>query len=492
MPRTNMAAAAAAAEAEAEGPLSVASGRAPDVGLWGRCRCRCRCLTVEPVLIMAMMALALQGPLTTQYIFQRVSAELGFSGNRSRGCNRSQGSEAELERAVETMTSHWNLYINVGGFAVGIFSVTLLGPWSDHVGRRPILIIPAVGLALQSAIYLIVMYRQLSVAYLLLGRLLSALLGDFNIILAGCFSYIADVSDRQSRTVRVAVLESCLGIAGMLGSVIGGQWSKSQGYTNPFWLVLALNLATAAYAYTFVRESVSTKRAARLFTSEHYKSLYRLYSEGRLSLCLYALCFFIVVTVHFGTKDILVLFELSSPLCWGSDWIGYGLALEHLTYLSSLLGLKLMQPCISDSGIAEIGLLSNIAGLAVFSVAATSSLMFTGYGLRVLGMTTTPVLRAKMSKLVEVTDQGALFASVACVESACSLASTVVFSSLYPATLYFMKGFSFLFGVTLLLIPTGIIGILECRGPELPYRRFEESPQEAPISTDLATSIQNE
>lgn len=93
-----MAAAAAAAEAEseAEGPLSVASGRAPDVGLWGRCRCRC--LTVEPVLIMAMMALALQGPLTTQYIFQRVSAELGFSGNRSRGCNRSQGSEAELER----------------------------------------------------------------------------------------------------------------------------------------------------------------------------------------------------------------------------------------------------------------------------------------------------------------------------------------------------------------------------------------------------------
>ncbi|XP_032901745.1 proton-coupled folate transporter [Amblyraja radiata] len=484
------AAAAAEAEAEAEGPLSVASGRAPDAGLWGRCRCRC--LTVEPVLIMAMLALALQGPLTTQYIFQRVSAELGFSGNRSRGCNRSQGSEAELERAVETMTSHWNLYINVGGFAVGIFSVTLLGPWSDHVGRRPILIIPAVGLALQSALYLIVMYRQLSVAYLLLGRLLSALLGDFNIILAGCFSYIADVSDRQSRTVRVAVLESCLGIAGMLGSVIGGQWSKAQGYTNPFWLVLALNLATAAYAYTFVRESVSTKRAARLFTTEHYKSLYRLYSEGRLSLCLYALCFFIVVTVHFGTKDILVLFELSSPLCWGSDWIGYGLALEHLTYLSSLLGLKLMQPCISDSGIAEIGLLSNIAGLVVFSVAATSSLMFTGYGLRVLGMTTTPVLRAKMSKLVEVTDQGALFASVACVESACSLASTVVFSSLYPATLYFMKGFSFLFGVTLLLIPTGIIGILECRGPELPYRRFEEAPQEAPISTDLATSIQNE
>ncbi|XP_051891429.1 proton-coupled folate transporter-like [Pristis pectinata] len=485
-----MAAAAAAAEAESPPPPpGVRPGRGP--GLGARLRGCCCCVTVEPALFMAMLAMVLQGPLTTQYIFQRVSAELGFSGNRSRGCNRSQGPEAELEREVEAMTSHWNLYINMGGFAVGLFSVTLLGPWSDRVGRRPILIVPALGLALQSAIYLIVMCQELPVGYFLIGRLLSALMGDFNIILAGCFSYIADISDRQSRTIRVAMLESCLGIAGMFGSIIGGQWSKAQGYTNPFWLVLALNLATAVYSFAFIRESVTAKRPAKLFTMEHYRSVYRLFSSGRLSLWLYALSLFIVVTVHFGVKDILILFELSSPLCWGSDWIGYGLALEHLTYLSSLLGLKVMQPCIGDSGIAEIGLLSNMAGLVVFSVAATSSLMFTGYGLRFLTMTSTPVLRAKMSKLVEVTEQGALFASVACVESACSLASTVVFSSLYPATLYFMKGFSFLFGAALLLVPTAIIGMLACRGMELQYRRFEDPARDGPLSTGCDSSIQS-
>lgn len=53
---------------------------------------------------------------------------------------------------------------------------------------------------------------------------------------------------------------------------------------------------------------------------------------------------------------------------------------------------------------------------------------------------------------------GALFASVACVEGLCSLVATGVFNSLYPATLHFMRGFPFLFGAILLLIPAAILG----------------------------------
>ncbi|XP_048468720.1 proton-coupled folate transporter [Rhincodon typus] len=438
-------------------PHSPASGPGPGPGR-GRCRVPGARLTVEPLVFLSMLALVLQAPLSTQYIFQRISSELGFSGNRSRGCNKSQGSQAQLEKDVETLTSHWNLYINVGGFAVGLFSATLLGPWSDRVGRRPILILPGIGLALQAAVYLIVMYEELPVRFLLIGRLLSGLLGDFNTILAGCFSYIADISDKPSRTFRVAVLEACLGMAGMFGSIIGGQWSKAQGYIIPFWLVLALNVATVIYAFVFIKESVTVKRPGKLLTMEHYRAVYRLYSSGqetgrRHRLCLYALSLFIVVTVHFGVKDILILFELSSPLCWRSDQIGYGSAVEHLTYLSSLLALKMMQYCLGDSWIAEVGLLSNMAGLVTFSVAATSTVMFTGHG---MFMDVVPIKRADLD--VAVLSTGALFASVACVESACSLVSTLVFSSLYPATLHFMKGFTFLFGAALLLIPAGIIG----------------------------------
>ncbi|KAL0973133.1 hypothetical protein UPYG_G00199390 [Umbra pygmaea] len=430
-------------------------------------------VSVEPVLFLSMFSLSLQWPLSTQYLWDRISEDLGYNGSKSGGgCNNS-GDPDPLQKEVETLTAHWNLYINLGGFAVGLLVVTLLGSWSDKRGRRPVLILPSLGLALQAGVYLVVMYLKLPVAWFLLGRLLSGFSGDFNTILAGCFAYVADTSDRGSRTFRVAVLEACLGLAGMLASVIGGQWRRTQGYINPFWLVLATNLAAALYAYLFVPESITPDPSAKLFTTQHHRAVYRLYSAlgdpteaggwRRYKLWLYTFCFFLVVTVHFGSRELFVLYELSSPLCWGPGLIGWGSAAQNLAYLSSLLGLRAMQHCLEDSWVALVGLVSNITGLVVISLAKSTELMFTGYGLSFLYMAATPILRAKLSKLVGPEGQGALFASVACVEGLCSLVASGIFNSLYPATLHLMNGFPFLFGAILLLLPAGIITGMECR-----------------------------
>ncbi|KAM4796842.1 proton-coupled folate transporter [Rhinophrynus dorsalis] len=456
----------------------------PEVSVDGEDRPRARrCLpdnmTVEPVLFLSMFAMALQGPLSTQYLWDRLGADIGYNGTRLQGCTNHSGTTDPLQRELETLTSHWSLYINLGGFLVGLFSVMLLGPWSDKVGRRPVLILPAIGLALQAAIYLLVMYQELHVGYFLLGRFISGITGDFNMILAGCFSYIADVTNRQSRTFRVAILEACLGIAGMVASIIGGHWRKAQGYINPFWLVFAVNLATAIYIYFCVQESVKEKKQSRLFTPRHYQSVLRLFTvpgenNRRGKLCLYALALFLVVTVHMGAKDLFVIYELSSPLCWDSDLIGYGSAAEHLTYLSSLAGLRLFQLCLVDSWVAEMGFISNISGLVVISLAATTPLMFTGYGLRFFSMATTPVIRSKLSKLVDEGEQGTLFSAVACVEGLSYLVATGTFNSLYPATLHFMRGFCFLFGAMVLLIPAGIIGLIEVCEQKPMYSQFSE------------------
>ncbi|KAM3934681.1 proton-coupled folate transporter [Leptodactylus fuscus] len=439
-------------------------------------RCYTGRVTVEPVLFLAMFSMALQGPLTTQYLWERLSADIGYNGSRTEGCTNSTN---PLEKEVESLTSHWSLYLNLSGFLVGLFSVMLLGPWSDHVGRRTVLIVPFIGLTLQVVVYLVVMYQELHVGYLLLGRIICGITGDFNMILAGCFAYIADITDRPSRTFRVAILEACLGIAGMIASIIGGHWRKMQGYINPFWLAFAVYVFTAFYVYFCVRESVKDRKPSRLFTFRHYQSVFHLFSlpgeNGRRSkLFLYSLAFLLVVTVHMGAKDLMVIYELSFPLCWDSDLIGYGSAAEHLTYLSSLAGLRLFQLCLADSWVAEMGFLSNISGLVVFSLAATTPIMFTGYGLRFFSMATTPIIRSKLSKLVDEGEQGSLFSVVACVEGVSYILATSIFNSLYPATLYFMKGFSFLFGAIVLLIPAGIIGFIEICGQKPLYSQFAE------------------
>ncbi|NXY57855.1 PCFT protein, partial [Callaeas wilsoni] len=446
-------------------------------------RCRPCLLTVEPLLFLATISLGLQGPLATQYLRDRLGAEHGYSdrnSTESTGCGDGNATADPLRQEVEALVSHWNLYINLGGFFVSLFSVTLFGPWSDSVGRRPALILPAAGMALQTAIYLVVMYLELHIAFFLLGRILSGLTGDYNLILAGCFSYVADTSERRARTFRVAILEACLGTAGMVASIGGGYWRRVQGYINPFWLAFAASLAATLYAAFFLRESVKQKKAAKLFTLSHYKAVYRLYTapehpSSRWKLALYSLAFFLIVWVHFGARDLYVLYELGFPLCWASDLIGYGSAANYLAYLSSLVGLRLLQLCLEDTWVAEIGLISNIAGLVVISLATTTPLMFTGYGILFLSMAATPVIRSKLSKLVSETEQGALFASVACMQGLCSLMATGVFNSLYPATLHFMRGFPFLFGAIILLIPAAILGWIQIWDSKHDYNHFQDA-----------------
>ncbi|XP_066219818.1 proton-coupled folate transporter [Saccopteryx leptura] len=419
---------------------------------------------VEPLIFLANFALVLQGPLTTQYLWYRFSADLGYNGTHDRG-GCSNHSVDPIMQEVETLTSHWTLYMNVGGFLVGLFSSTLLGAWSDCVGRRPLLVLASLGLLLQCLVSIFVVQLRLHVGYFVLGRILCALFGDFGGLLAAGFASVADVSSHHSRTIRIALLEACIGVAGMLASLLGGHWLQAQGYANPFWLALALLIFMAFYAAFCFGETVKQPTPARLFTFRHHRSIVQLYTapapeKSRKHLALYSLVIFVVITVHYGAQDILTIYELSRPLCWDSKLIGYGSAARHLPYFTSLLGLRLLQSCLTDTWVAEIGLAFNILGMVVLAFATITPLMFTGYGLLFLSLVITPIVRAKLSKLVSKSELGALFSAVACVNGLAMLMASSIFNSLYPATLNFMKGFPFLLGAGLLFIPAILIGIL--------------------------------
>ncbi|XP_024420926.2 proton-coupled folate transporter [Desmodus rotundus] len=429
---------------------------------------------VEPLIFLANFALVLQGPLTTQYLWDRFSADLGYNGTHDRG-GCSNHSVNPTMQEVETLTSHWTLYTNVGGFLVGLFSSTLLGAWSDSVGRRPLLVLASLGLLVQALVSIFVVQLQLHVGYFVLGRILCALLGDFGGLLAAGFASVADVSSHHSRTIRMALLEACIGVAGMLASLFGGYWLHAQGYANPFWLALALLIFMAFYAAFCFGETLKEPTPTRLFTLRHHRSIVQLYvapapEKSRKHLALYSLVIFVVITVHFGAQDILTIYELSRPLCWDSKLIGYGSAARHIPYFTSLLGLRLLQTCLDDTWVAEIGLAFNILGMVVFAFATNTPLMFTAYGLLFLSLVITPIVRAKLSKLVSESEQGALFSAVACVNGLAMLMASSIFNSLYPATLNFMKGFPFLLGAGLLFIPAILIGILGKANPRSEYQ----------------------
>lgn len=75
---------------------------------------------------------------------------------------------------------------------------------------------------------------------------------------------------------------------------------------------------------------------------------------------------------------------------------------------------------------------------------------------------------------------GALFSAVACVNNLAMLAASGIFNSLYPATLNIMKGFPFLLGAILLLIPSALIGYGGALPPACPGTLSPQNPTPPP------------
>lgn len=60
------------------------------------CRSRVGWITVEPAMILALVSEDLHGPLATQYLWERISQDLGYNGSKTSEC--SDGSPDPLQK----------------------------------------------------------------------------------------------------------------------------------------------------------------------------------------------------------------------------------------------------------------------------------------------------------------------------------------------------------------------------------------------------------
>lgn len=76
-------------------------------------------------------------------------------------------------------------------------------------------------------------FRYLYVEFLWLENL-SAFFGSYVIFLIGCYGFLADTTDQESRTIRIAVMDGCIFSTNILGNYINGPIYKKFDYFGSF------------------------------------------------------------------------------------------------------------------------------------------------------------------------------------------------------------------------------------------------------------------
>ncbi|XP_029555267.1 solute carrier family 46 member 3 isoform X1 [Salmo trutta] len=438
---------------------------------------------IEPLVAFYAFANFLVYPLVPQYVYRRLWQELTnstypVSDNTSRCDPSNTSSHEEVQKAASLFSLYTELFSMIPSLAVTFILVA----YSDQRGRKITIILPLIGSLFYALSFLAVSFFELNLYLLIVASFVSALFGGSGTFLGGCFSYIADLcEDGQQKTLRMAGVDMVIGLLSGVASLSTGYFLRAAGFNWPFFtsaLFLCFNLL---YAVFVLEETLQRPLDGSLRRTAMHQLAYGVYQlfagasrRRQVLLILLLLLFGSFSFANMGGLSMITLYELNQPLCWNEILIGYGSALSMTVFLTSFVGVTVFSRCgVPNLVIILIGILSVMAGMTLVAFAKTTLMMFLVRLPMLLSIMPFPVLRSMMSKIVSKTEQGALFACLACLDSVNSSVAISVFSSLYAATVTWYPGFCFLLSAGLCVIPlallvsVGLLGVDESKEAEV-------------------------
>jgi len=265
---------------------------------------------IEPILFGFMFCRYLFLAIEDQLIYKKSC--LGTYNTSFCNTIHTNGSDlfTPYQNNLQKKTAEWKIYLNIARAVPAAFMTIIYATWSDHVGRKAVIILPIIGATI-SAMSLIVNshFIKYPIYYMLIGELVASPFGNFVAILSSTFCYISDVTTHSFRTQRTIILESMVYIAAAIANLAGGQILYYLGFEYVYGLVLFMNILQIIY-WMFVKESYKPqnqegkKTLIEMFTLETFLNTFRFLTKNRrgnqrLTIWLLFSCFFFSVLCKF-------------------------------------------------------------------------------------------------------------------------------------------------------------------------------------------------
>ena len=203
-------------------------------------------LTTEIVLFMYAMVFTIYTSVLPQLVLEKVC--LHKYENATICSNLSDNT---LEQAhVQKTTTWWMMIFFICSYVPSFFTIMILGPVSDIVGRKKALVFVTMLFLLQSIIYFCNSYFMSAIpAYLMIGAILSSLYGNVQGVVMLSYSYMADITTGiiSHRTMRMALVEFSLFFSGAPAGIASGSL-----FITFYWVSSSIYLCSCLYICSFV------------------------------------------------------------------------------------------------------------------------------------------------------------------------------------------------------------------------------------------------
>lgn len=341
---------------------------------------RCWPFTVEPVAFLTFFATTLLEIITQKYVYNTITKN---DTSEDANCNNT---DLGIKIQSSNATEYWLLYINLASLLLAIPSTILLGIWSETEGRRAVLIVSLIGVMLRAALYITIVQFQEPLYFFVIASLLSSILGYNTSLMSSCMASIADITSSRQRTFQIVLLDCAAGIGIGLAYFISGFCLECDWFHHFLWFAIILCIINIVYIVCFLEDTIDfpSYRPTTICSYNDFVDFCRVFSYEpgngrRWRLLMFAAAFFIGGIVITGTSDLIILYAQTS-LCFPLVLVGYLFGALCLRFITSLVGVKLLQTIlkVSNNWIIEAGLLSFFAGLILATFSSSTCLFFNG------------------------------------------------------------------------------------------------------------------
>ena len=150
---------------------------------------------------------------------------------------------------IHKIASLWDIALRCSTLLPALFIVVFVGPITDKIGKRKVLLVQPIIRGLQSLILIINSYfMHLPPGFLLPATIVTGFGGGIQGGQIPSCAYIADVTKRDaSRSIRMIVLDGVFFLSAGFGGLLGGFLVQSVGYVYTYVVTLAVCVLNLLY-----------------------------------------------------------------------------------------------------------------------------------------------------------------------------------------------------------------------------------------------------
>ena len=328
-----------------------------------------------------------------------------------------------------------------------------LGSMSDRYGRRPVLLISLVVIAVD----FVVMGLAHSIWLLVITRIIGGIAAATQSTAA---AFIADISTPENRSANFGILGATFGVGFVLGPLLGGLLGEF-GFRVPFFAAAGLATFNLILGYFVLPETV-TDKIRRPFDPARSNPLGALRQIRKITgLARFLVVFFLYEFAFYVYPAVWVYFS-KTQFGWNSAMIGLSLASFGIS-IAMVQGLFIRHiiPKLGERKTIVFGLIFNISVFLVLGFITSAFWAFLLAPVSALGAIVIPAMRGIMANKAEDNQQGEVQGIVASTQSLAVIFAPLVltyvfYASTRPESSFNLPGAPFLFSAAIVSLSLAI------------------------------------